>query len=68
MYLESVADKVHEAEDPQLLCRLIEQWANHRMSMGMIRDILMYMVRPPCLPCDSISLPLTGPATVVRCD
>ena len=43
-YLETVADKVAEAEDPQLLARLIEQWGNHRLSMGMIRDILMYMV------------------------
>ena len=41
----TVADRVAEAEDPQLLARLIEQWANHKMSMGMLRDILMYMDR-----------------------
>ena len=40
-----MAEKVAEAEDPQLLERLIKHWGFHKMSMGMIRDILMYMDR-----------------------
>merc|ERR1712100_606219 len=44
-YLSSGADKVAEAEDPQLLERLIKGWQAHKLSMGMIRDILMYMDR-----------------------
>ena len=43
-YLETVAAEVAKAENPQLLDRLIKQWSAHKMSMGMIRDILMYMV------------------------
>jgi len=34
-----------EVEDPQLLKRVLEEWRNHKMSTGMIRDILMYLDR-----------------------
>lgn len=47
-HLKGIADeKVVAANDDQFLGSLRAVWNDHKVSMLMIRDILMYMVRFP---------------------
>lgn len=43
-HLKDVAEKVASANDLKFLDALNEAWSDHKISMLMIRDILMYMV------------------------
>lgn len=43
-HLEEVAAKVEASNEENFLHVLNEAWSDHKMSMFMIRDILMYMV------------------------
>uniref|UniRef100_A0A7S1C1S1 Cullin family profile domain-containing protein n=1 Tax=Bicosoecida sp. CB-2014 TaxID=1486930 RepID=A0A7S1C1S1_9STRA len=44
-HLQKVAVKVADVPDDLLLAELNKQWGMHELTMGMIRDILMYMDR-----------------------
>lgn len=44
LHLKDVAEKVASANDLKFLDSLNEAWSDHKISMLMIRDILMYMV------------------------
>jgi len=44
-HLQRIASKVACSQDDQLLSALSERWAEHKVTMVMIRDILMYMDR-----------------------
>ena len=44
-HLAEVAQKVAQTPDDQLLAELSERWTEHKVTMVMIRDILMYMDR-----------------------
>ena len=44
-HLQDVATQVSNAVDENFLTELNKAWADHKISMLMIRDILMYMVR-----------------------
>ena len=43
-HLREVAERVSSAADSNFLAELNKAWADHKVSMLMIRDILMYMV------------------------
>jgi cullin 3 len=43
-HLKDVASQVASAVDDNFLSELKTAWENHKVSMLMIRDILMYMV------------------------
>jgi len=45
LHLSTVADLVGTNPDETLLRALDEKWRSHKVTMVMIRDILMYMVR-----------------------
>ncbi|EEQ99802.1 Cullin-3, putative [Perkinsus marinus ATCC 50983] len=45
LHLMEVSKRCIESADEDLLARLKIEWEDHKMSMGMIRDILMYMDR-----------------------
>ena len=45
-HLQGVATKVIAANDDAFLSELKDKWDKHKLSSIMIRDILMYMVRP----------------------
>ena len=45
-HLKTVAENVSSAIDDNFLQELVKAWNDHKISMLMIRDILMYMVRP----------------------
>jgi cullin 3 len=44
-HLDDVAKKVSQTPDDQLLAEISERWTEHKVTMVMIRDILMYMDR-----------------------
>jgi cullin 3 len=44
-HLKEVADSVVTSNDDQFLDSVNAAWGDHKTSMLMIRDILMYMVR-----------------------
>ena len=44
-HLQLNATRVASEPDDQLLAQLTKQWEDHKITMVMIRDILMYMVR-----------------------
>lgn len=44
-HLKEVADHVASSVDENFLLELDKAWNDHKLSMLMIRDILMYMVR-----------------------
>ena len=44
-HLKGVANDVASANDDTFLEALNKAWSDHKISMLMIRDILMYMVR-----------------------
>jgi hypothetical protein len=44
-HLKGVADQVANSIDEYFLTELNKAWSDHKISMLMIRDILMYMVR-----------------------
>jgi hypothetical protein len=44
-HLQSLSTNVLAASEDQFLTELGTRWADHKMNMTMIRDILMYMVR-----------------------
>lgn len=43
-HLQEVANQVASAVDEEFLSELNKAWSDHKISMLMIRDILMYMV------------------------
>jgi cullin 3 len=43
-HLQEVANQVSNAVDENFLTELNKAWSDHKISMLMIRDILMYMV------------------------
>jgi cullin 3 len=43
-HLKAIGELVAHTSDELLLTELAEKWFYHKMTMGMIRDILMYMV------------------------
>ncbi|KAF4700139.1 Cullin-3, partial [Perkinsus olseni] len=45
LHLLEVSKRCIESADEDLLSRLKVEWEDHKMTMGMIRDILMYMDR-----------------------
>lgn len=45
-HLKGLAHPVMHAPDELLLQELNRIWADHKLTMNMIKDILMYMVRP----------------------
>jgi cullin 3 len=49
-HLKEVANDVAVANDDTFMDALNKAWNDHKISMLMIRDILMYMVRFPALP------------------
>jgi cullin 3 len=49
-HLKTMAAKVAQSSDDQLLNGLSAQWMDHKITMVMIRDILMYMVRSNVAP------------------
>jgi hypothetical protein len=44
MYLEETIDRIVNANDEVFLDVLNEVWSDHKTSVLMVRDILMYMV------------------------
>ncbi len=44
-HLKEIADQVATSVDENFLTELNKAWSDHKISMLMIRDILMYMVR-----------------------
>ena len=45
-HLRSVAAEIAACRDDEFLAVLKDRWEKHKLSSIMIRDILMYMVRP----------------------
>lgn len=51
-HLRKMALEVEGSNDEEFLNTLNKKWTDHKLSMIMIRDILMYMVRShPCAAC-----------------
>ena len=46
-HLQEKANDVAQVADDHLLVALQECWLEHKVTITMIRDILMYMVSPP---------------------
>jgi len=44
-FLQDIARKLSAVDSSQLLSAIITRWTDHKVSMGMIRDILMYLDR-----------------------
>ncbi len=43
-YIEGVRETIMKVVDSMFLHDLLQQWTKHRTAVGMVRDILMYLV------------------------